>query len=140
MRADSQRYVVEVDMPDLSNPATVTAITLLLAVLALGGVRLLQVVKAIRARNGEANHGDGHDHQPERRENSLAWERRKRSCVVVEERAGAIETRVSVVEAGLSAVREDVAAIRNEAGDRHGEVMRAIGSITGEIRALRTRE
>jgi len=140
VRADSQRYVVEVDMPDLSNPATVTAITLLLAVLALGGVRLLQVVKAIRARNGEANHGDGHDHQPERRENSLAWERRKRSCLVVEERAGAIETRVSVLEAGLGAAREDIAATRSEAAERHGEVMRAIGSITGEIRALRPRE
>ena len=102
------------------------AATLLVSVTALGGIPLVRLIRAARAKNGEAS---GHDH-----------ERRERSCGVLEERAGGIEVRVSVVEAGLVAVREDVAAIRSEAGDRHGEVMRAIGSITGEIRALRARE
>jgi len=103
------------------------AATLLVSVTALGGIPLVRLVRAARAKNGEASMDNGH-------------ERRSRSCGVLEERAGGIEVRVSVVEAGLVAVREDVAAIRSEAGDRHGEVMRAIGSITGEIRALRPRE
>jgi len=110
-------------------PEQIVALSLLLAVAALARLRIRRHAKD----NGEVSLNG-----------NQGPERRQRSCHLLEgqaekigERVTVVESAVQVLHAGLAAVREDQAQERELASTRHGDVMRAIGSITGEIRALR---
>ena len=121
------------DVVGISAPQAVTLIALIFA-LAFAAPRLVQLR---RLRNGGEN----------------GPERRSRSCLLLDQRAGEIEARTSALEAGQNTIREDLAglrsvvdvnhsdlaALRQQVSDNHGDTMSALGSITERIHALAAR-